>query len=190
MPIPSGFGQVSYIFGGQAAGPQGSMVTLGLDHAFDESPDTLVQELYDAFESTVLGELSSSLDLVEARLRQAGPGGEVVTSYFQTEPGRNGAPASPANVAVPVRKLSAFAGRANRGRWFLPGMPETLVTGSGAIDAIYIDDMNTALVGFMSALAAADFTPVVLHTDSELAPTVILAMFCGNLVYTRGSRLR
>jgi len=190
MPVPSGFGLVQFIFSGSATGPGGCMVTLGVDHAFDETPTTLATELADAFGDNICPPLVDDVSLTETRLRIGTPEGEIVVSVFGDRPGNESGPSLPPNCAWPATKFSAFGGRANRGRWFLPGIAETLVDQSGAISETAIDDMNLGLAGFLVDLAAADFTPVILHSDEELAPTVILAMISGNLIYTRGSRLR
>jgi len=188
--IPVGFGQVSYVFAGGPAGPGGAMVTLGLDVPPDVAPAEMAEDLWDAFSTNIMPGLSSSLLFTEARLRFAVTTGEIVQSFFGETVGGDTSESSPPNVAWPVIKFSAFGGRANRGRWFLPGIPEDIVDPSGAINGDATDALNTQLGAFIADLAAANFVPVVLHSDPELAPTVILAMLSGNKVYTRGSRVR
>jgi hypothetical protein len=194
-PIPSGFGQVSYVFTGEGAGPGGCMVTLGVDHDFLDSLSVLAQELHDAFDDNIMGILSPAVTLEETRLRIATPAGEIVTSVFGGNQGGGTGQNSPPNVSWPVLKYSAFGGRANRGRWFLPGMNGAQVTSSGAITGDAQDAMNDALTAYLVALAADDWTPVILHGEPESGPptpepTVILSMLSGTRVYTRATRLR
>ena len=190
MPVPSGFGLVSYVFAGEGAGPGGAMVTLGVDHAFDESPTDLATELAVAYQANIHPLLSSAVQHVETRLRIGTPEGEVVQSVFSAFDGGGTGQNLPPNCAWPVTKYSAFGGRANRGRWFLPGVNEPQVDSTGTISSGAVEDMSEGLIAFLSDLAAADFTPVIFHSDTELTPTVILAMLSGNKIYTRGTRLR
>lgn len=166
------------------------MITLGVDHAFDEPPDTLATELAEAFIDNVLPGLVQTLALVETRLRIATVTGEIVVTDTTGANGSDTSESLPPNVALPIRKLTAFGGRANAGRWFVPGLAEDLVDPGGAIGSTARDAFTTSVGQYMADLATADFTPVILHSDPELTPTVILAMLCGSKVFTRGSRLR
>ena len=166
------------------------MVTLGVDHDFLDSPSTLAQELYDAFQNGPLPVLSTEVTLASCRLRIGTPDGEVVTEVFGESVGAGSGQNLPPNCAWPVTKFSAFGGRANRGRWFLPGVNADQVDSAGNIVGSASSALSDGLGDFMADLADADFTPVILHSDSELTPTVILAMICGNKIYTRGTRVR
>jgi hypothetical protein len=166
------------------------MVTMGLDFPDLVAPATLVASARAALADNIVPLLSPAVTLTETRLRLAGPEGEAVFSDFTTATGEASGNNLPPNTAWPVVKLSAFGGRANRGRWFLPGANADQVDSAGTITSGPVTDMNSALGDYMGDLATADFVPVILHSDSELTPTVVLAMFSGNKVYTRGSRLR
>jgi len=190
MPIPSGFGLAQFIFEGAGAGPGGCMVTLALDHPFDESPTVLAEEVSEAFAANMIGGLCDEVTHSTTRLRIGTPLGEVVVEVAGGGPGGQSVPCMPPSVALPFVKFSAFGGRANRGRWFLPGVPEEVVDSAGFIDSAARDDYTGNSIAFVAALAVDDFVPVILHSDPELTPTVVLSILCGAKVYTRGSRLR
>lgn len=195
-PIPVGFGQASFVFEGLSAGPGGAMITLGLDHPFDENPTVLAQELFDAYTTNILPAQTQTVDLVEVRLRIASPAGEIVFSYFQVATGGDTSESLTPNTSWPITKFTSLGGRANKGRWFLPGMPSDIVDDAGTIENSAVTAMNLQLGGFLVDLAAADFTPVILHSVPEGGvppppdPTPIVSFACGTKVYTRGSRLR
>lgn len=68
----------------------------------------------------------------------------------------------PCNTAALVRKQSAFAGRAQRGRWYIPGLAEADVGNDGVLIGAYMTAMNTALDNLY-----ADWTvyrPCIIHS--------------------------
>lgn len=190
MPIPVGFGQVSYVFSGDAAGPGGCMVTLGLDVPSGVAPLDLASDYQDAFVQNIMPALSNDVTLTEVRLRISVAEGEVVQSLFGNFPGQDGSEASPPSVAWPVTKFSQFGGRANRGRWFLPGIPEDITEPSGAIQPAAITAFNEQLADYLEQMTSGDTGLVILHQSELAAPTPIVALLSGSLVFTRGSRLR
>lgn len=166
------------------------MSTIGLDVRERENLATLAAELSEAFTVGPLDIMSAEAILEETRVRIATPEGEVV---FTDTAGANGGTSGqslPPSAAWPLTKFSAFGGRANRGRMFLPGISIAAVNSAGAIEPSSSNGMSEAMGGFLSDLADADVVPVILHNDTELTPTVILGILCGSLVYDRGTRLR
>lgn len=190
MPVPPGFTLVSYIFSGPSAGPGGCMTTIGVEHTFTESPTFFAGELFTAFENEIMPGLTSTVTLSECRIRAGTVGGEITASHFGSAEGGEAGSSMPPNIAVPVTKFSALGGRKNRGRMFLPGVAEGHVGADGVLSGAVIEGFNSSLGAFMTELEAIDATPHILHSDPEDAPTEIIALVCGTVIYTRGSRLR
>ena len=70
----------------------------------------------------------------------------------------------PPNVSVLVKKATAFAGRQNRGRLFMPWYVDvTHVDEAGVILAATVTALNTQWAAFLGGLTAASQTPVIAN---------------------------
>lgn len=79
--------------------------------------------------------------------------------------------ASPA-VSLVIAKKTGLAGKSLRGRFYLPGIPETLIDEGGVIDATYLASMQTlvsALLTSVNADAGVDYM-VLLHDEDSPQP--------------------
>jgi len=190
MPIPLGFAQVSYIFSGLAAGPGGCMTTIGVDFPAVADPNVSTEQYHEAFADNIMPALSQDVEHVETRVRFSFPGGEAVFNLFGSTPGSDTSTSLPPNAAWPVLKFTSLGGRANRGRMFLPGVPEDIVGPNGAIESSAVSAFNTQLSAYAAAMEADDNELVLLHSDPLAAPTPLVAMLSGTTVFTRGTRLR
>lgn len=99
-----------------------------------------------------------------------------------------GSPAPP-NCTFLVKKVTGVGGRKNRGRMYLPGVGESDVDGIGGVLAAKVTGLNIAFTSFMTALAALDISPCILHTEA-LPSTGILSFQTENLIATQRRRLR
>lgn len=190
MPIPPGNALLTFVFGGEAAGPGGCVTTMGVSHVVEETPSEFAQEMYDAFGTTILDVLSGFVSLTECRVRMGTAEGEFVTSAFGSSTGAVGGDGEPPNLAWPIVKFTELGGRANKGRMFIPGLPDGAVEPNGAIETVARAGMNDALDAWVVELIAADAFPVLFHPTTEAPPTEIISIVCGNLAYSRGTRLR
>lgn len=85
-----------------------------------------------------------------------------------------------------IRKSTAFGGRKNRGRMFIPDMVETQVDDTGNIDSTGRGKL-TAIANAWFDMTSADAVygdPQILHTDGVTAPTVITAIVTETRVAT------
>ncbi len=105
-------------------------------------------------------------------------------------------PPVPPNTAILVQKRTALGGRRNRGRMYIPGIPEGEISGAGTITAAQLAVYNTAAEGLRTELAALSFVSecVIFHTTLDtapaIAPTVITSMNVSAKCATQRRRLR
>lgn len=104
------------------------------------------------------------------------------------------APASslPNNCAYLVRKLTASGGRRNRGRMFIPGVPEGNVIANGEITSAWRTTVQTALSNFYASIfGLANVDDLVLfHDSAPFTPTVITDLVLQNKIATQRRRMR
>lgn len=98
----------------------------------------------------------------------------------------------PPNNSVLVQKRSAVGGRRNRGRMYLPPFhfAETTVDSVGTIAGATVTALQTKVTALRTDLLADDLIPVILHSVSEVAPTVIASFVVENVIATQRRRLR
>ncbi len=100
------------------------------------------------------------------------------------------------NTAVLLKKNTGLGGRRNRGRMYVPGIPEGKVFGNGQIVGADHATWNTAAGNLRAELAALSFVTecVIFHTTADgvpgIAPTPIVSMTADTQVATQRRRLR
>ena len=108
--------------------------------------------------------------------------------------GASDADVNPLNSAVLIQKISAFAGKRNRGRMYLAGIPHTL-TDVNTVRPATVVTWQAALDAFGTELKLDSVTfnapmqPVILHHDAG-APTEITNFKVSNRLATQRGRLR
>lgn len=108
--------------------------------------------------------------------------------------GGNGPNQLPDNAAVLVQKVTAFAGKRNRGRMYLPGVDAGSVT-INTLGPVALGQYQTALTAFGTELQddeatfEAPMNPVVLH-NSAGAPTEITIFRAVARLVTQRNRMR
>lgn len=108
-------------------------------------------------------------------------------------PGAVNQPALPSNSAVLVKKRSGLAGRTNRGRCFVPGVPEQNVDELGVLLTAFFNTIQTNWSAFRVAVEAhAEFDGLsILHAPLSVeTPTAITAMVIDQRIATQRRRLR
>lgn len=192
MLIPSGYGQVTFKFGGFGMRFPGVM-TLGLDVSAALAPIEEIADDLTTIMSTFIDSnaISSSLEFRGVLLKY-GPtatGPSVETSTVQAGTGSSQASSQ---VAYLIHKNTALGGRAGKGRMYLPGVTESAVNANGSIDSGTLDTLTADIETFGSAIAALGIDPVVLHgEDSPLStPTPITSLTVDSIVATQRRRLR
>lgn len=192
MLIPDGFAQVNFKFTGLGL-PYGAECTLGINHEgvlWDptEVAENIITD-WDEADMNVCMSASVTLSsvLVKFGPNATGPAAEVAAGIVGTQ-------TTPvvANTAYLIHKNTASGGRTGRGRMYLPGIPESVLTGDGIIDASYIEDNNEKLADFEGKLVADELGPALLHAEGSpvTTPTVITSLEFQPKAATQRRRLR
>lgn len=127
-------------------------------------------------------------DQVEVRLNI---GGELhIAAVALSITGGGADPMAPPQVSYLLKKGSGFAGRANRGRIFLPGVEETAVDPGGALTSGAISALQGAANQFLSDLGSLGQEMVILHENPALTPRVVTSLIVDGRVATQRGRLR
>lgn len=188
MIIPPGFGHVVLKFTG-AAVPQGAATTFGIELQGSQFLLPRAEDIQGLFIDTFDQLISSSVSGVSAFIK-AGPtveGPSVETSSL------GGFAASgntaPPNVSYIATKRTGLGGRANRGRMYIPGVPESFAGPDGVLVSPFDVDFEVACTAFLSALAVIDSPMVLLHSASS-DPTPVTGLVGQTTLATQRRRLR
>lgn len=195
MPvIPVGFSQIVFFF--QLAGdPEPMLVTLGAETSgiTPSSGIDMANGFFDAWRDNLTGMHVTTCVLQKVVMYQGAVGGSVpYESNFTPNDGTGGSTALPPNTALLVKKLTGVAGRKNRGRFYVPGTPESIVDNAGNIGSSNEASYNTQLGLFRTqclAILGVDSLRV-LHTDTSDVPTEITQLKVDPRVATQRRRLR
>lgn len=193
MIIPAGYAQANFRFTGVAV-PEGAEITMGLNvGTFGSTPAAAAQECIDAWQTADMDAMqvvtcTLSSVLVKFGPAETGPSAEVGTNT----PGTNPADGLPPNTAYLIQKQTALGGRAGRGRFFIPAIPENNVAETGLLVPTALANLTTRVNNFYAALVASDIEPVVLHgpTSPLVLPTPVTAFVTQAKVATQRRRLR
>jgi hypothetical protein len=192
MLIPSGFGQINWIFASSGA-PLGAEVTCGCETSdFVGTPTEAAEAAFDAWDAGPQSVQQSTIILVGTRVKfgptATGPTGEFAGNL----PGGLGGSGVSAAVSLLVAKTTSFGGRAGRGRMFMPGMTEADVGPNGVVDSAYLGAAQTAFDTLHTALNTANLQPVLLHSETSplSTPTIIDAFVVQGTVATQRRRQR
>lgn len=190
--IPDGFGQINWIFGGDAA-PTGAQVTLAYEvPSGGGGPDDEAEFFFALWRDEVLPAQSSAITL-EGVLVKHGPNATGPSGTFTgTEDGGASELAAPPNVALLVQKRTGFGGRTGRGRMFIPGIPEGQIDSSGNISEGVRADFETRLGELHAGMVVASAPPVLLHGSSGplSLPFPITQLTVAGRTATQRQRLR
>ena len=191
--IPPGFAElwVKTTFTGDA---EPMFYRLGLVLAVGVGGDlTGTNNIVQAWQTAIRPCVSSSVTLNGGYVLWGQDGGDLrIDSTIAVQAGTGGATNLPPNTALLVRKLTGLGGRRNRGRMFIPGVPNTNVTSAGAIGGATLPTYQTAIDAARTAVVAtAEVTAVALfHDSAPFAPTTITTLEAQALVATQRRRLR
>lgn len=105
-------------------------------------------------------------------------------------------PSIPSNTSWLIKKVSGVMGRANTGRWYLPGVPEASVDASGGLDPAIRSAFQGAITDGMIIFNAGG-PMVLLHRNpldpddySTIPPTDVTNLLLDGTVATQRRRLR
>lgn len=192
MPIPVGYAQANFKFGGPAA-PNGAECTLGIDlGSFSDGPGDLATALGGMWAANILPTQVDDISLVSVLVKYGpdatGPSAEVAVGSS----GSNSNPGTTPAVALLVQKTTAAGGRAGRGRMYVPGYNENLFDEAGVISGANLEALQEAWGDFYDALTVGDFGPVLLHGEGSpiSTPTEITGFDVSSVAATQRRRQR
>jgi len=170
--------------------PTGAAITYGVAGPFLISANQIAEYLHDAFDDSVLNQLSDDISLSRTLVKEGpsetGPSGEFADVRQGSISGSNAAPA----FSCLVRKITASGGRKGRGRWFLPGMVEANVAEGGDINVTYLGNLNADLEVFRDFIDTDGGLPMVLLHNDLTTPTVVTALQAQQIGATQRRRQR
>lgn len=203
LVIPSGFAHCSVQIS-NSGDPDPWYVTWGV--AVVEDPDVakIGYRQAHSLEETFGAEMPTSCRITGCNVKLGTGVDTDPITQFVSYPGTvsAGGPKLPQNCALLVDKYTESGGKANRGRFFLPGVVnEAGCSDVGVIDGADVLNFQTlasALLVRLNDLAPSDpqdgdFTPmVILHNaDSpETVPTLVTRLSVQNRISTQRRRLR
>ncbi len=164
MIIPVNYAQANIVLSG-AALPSKAEITLGLNkELYGGTPAAAANEVRTAFQAAAIRALLTAEVSIESVLVKYGPNdtgaaGESSGALAGTGAGTTVSP----NVALLVKKNTGFGGRTGRGRFYIPGIPESHISGSGTILASAVTSWTTALEAFRTTLVSLGLVPTLLH---------------------------
>lgn len=199
--IPAGFGQCTYEL--KATGdPQPWNLVTGFEATNEGTGAAYALTLLDAFVSHVLPQIHDSVVLTGAKLSLGQSGGaDPIVSFFNSgENGDTGGDMLPQNSAVLVSKNTAFGGRKNRGRMFIPLMAESSqVDNVGNIATTKVNFLQSGFTAFLDKLSGPSVIGgiaapmVILHNDTGAStpdPTPVTSLTVKSVIATQRRRLR
>ena len=134
MIIPDGTAQANLLFTGSGV-PTGAQITLGLSvDTFVGTPTDAAAVVIDAWddsniENQLVNQVALTGVLVKFGPNATGPAAQVSANI----PGASTQDGVTPNVSVLVQKNTGLGGRSGRGRFYIPGLPESTVLSSGII---------------------------------------------------------
>jgi hypothetical protein len=196
--IPFGAARFSHRFS-QTGSTQVMVVTGGV---LLEAGQTDVQAVADLLHAamttlwTAIGSSNIQLQETQVSARIVAGGELVVAEKVATVAGANAPPILPSNNTFLVKKRTVEGGRANRGRWYLPGVREGSVDDLGVIAPATVSSISSKCEEYRTTVAASGLTAslCLLHSPRPLnaqpAPTVITQMICDGKIATQRRRIR
>jgi len=190
--IPVDFAQVNMKFTGSAV-PSGAEITFGVFPSTVQTLQQVATNVEAAWNASNMDTVQTDEITLSSIGVKFGPNATGASGEFPfNRPGTNTGAAVPPNTSVLYRKGTGFGGRAGRGRFYVPAMPEVNVDQSGDIIAAAHSSYQNAGTAFLSELSSRNLLMVVLHgAGSPLsAPTTVLSLLPAVRVATQRRRLR
>lgn len=188
MDIPIGYSMVRHYFTSAAVSRE-AMLSYGIVGSGGMTPTEAAEALYEAWDAMANQTQHSSA--VQQRCEvQVGPSpaGPTGIATGASVGGQGGAAMSP-QVAILVKKLTAFGGRSQRGRFYIPFVSEDQVDGAGHLTITAQESANLGIDNWVAALDTLTITPVLLHEGSG-DPTIITDWVLNPIVATQRKRLK
>lgn len=190
MIIPEGYAQVNLVFTG-AALPRGAEITFGVDNGGELAASTIASKAAQAWQNAGMddrqtNQVSMTLVKVKKGPNDTGAYAELGVAI----PGTQAAETVTPNTAALFKKVTDFGGRQGRGRFYLPGYPETGVSGAGVIAGAGVTANQTAATALLTQLSLEGIPMVLLHGAALNTPDPVTSLVAQAQVATQRRRNR
>lgn len=201
LVIPTGFAEASVEIRNEGD-PQPWYITCGIGVGDAEGDwDTVARNVAGAWASNFGDSLHTSSTITGVRLTIGQDGPDNLTVFVSTDYQGNSTEAKlPQNCALLVDKGSAFGGRKNRGRFFIPNvLTESQVSNVGVIDSGVVTSfqeqadalLHDFTVGVIGGTFPQQAVPMfILHNSATPDPTPVNKLSVQNTISTQRRRLR
>lgn len=207
LHIPNGFAHCVFGFTMIETGER-MAVTIGCPVGAYALPDGLANALVTLWSNPgrpfAAASMQNSYTFTGVRVTIGQTGDDLIGEAQASVTGTITSGAMPPQCAVLVTKKSAYGGRRNRGRMYVPPfwMPESNVSAGGVIPGSALPSLQGYMDSVHAAMAANDITPVILHHYPENtgpfgggefvapAPTPITAFVVQPKLATQRRRIR
>lgn len=181
--IPLGFSRVTFEYA--AIATTGSKPCWGF--GVDVSPDEAFLDLMQGFWDDSLKDVTSTDYTLERIVMRNNF--SVAERPYEDGGGREST-FQPPQVAALVKMSSGLVGRANRGRFYWPGvLDDGNIDLQGAIAGGLYTTLSGVVVDLADAILAGDGSPVILHSTED-TPTPVTSMILSGQVVTQRRRNR
>ena len=187
MIIPVGFAQITHFFSG-AQVPEGAAITYGVDVDALLTPTDVAQAAFNAFDTSNFDAIYASTATMNTTRAKFGPVSTGPYADWVANVGGAGSAGGAAQVCTLITKQTDSGGRKNRGRFFLPAVPEANVDVGGTLTSGTITTAQAAADAFLTALDTAGIPMVILHGSVGDAPTPVTSLVVSPYVATQRRR--
>jgi len=191
MPLPPGYVE-SHTFFMLGTNPRPAEVVIG----WRLTDPGMSQEQADALMEYIDGEMklvvATDVNFPGGYVLVGNDGGSLRYDVTRDEDGTYSGSAASPQVAALVKKAGSLGGRSNRGRMFIPGIPEAQVEAGGRLNPTYRTQLQSEiedLIGDLPSAAANVDAMVILHQEGFDLPTVVTNLTTDPVVATQKRRV-
>lgn len=188
MIIPPGYAHVQHFFGGPGL-PNGAAVTYGVSGFLSGGLSGAAVALHLAFADAWENGICNSVHLEETRVKQGPNATGPFYAHQEVIPMAVTGSQLPPNVALLVEKRTELGGRSGRGRFYIPGLPESDVDAAGVIVPANVVGFQAAADAFLAAVEGIATGMFLLHSASS-DPTRVTDLTIDPVAATQRRRLR
>jgi hypothetical protein len=188
MNIPSGFAMVRHFFTASSVGRE-AMFAYGVSLDGALTGPQVANSMHDGISPLVNDACPSTAALIRTEVQYGpNPSGPTFTHIETITGGYTGNIGAP-QVAVLVKKITAFGGRTQRGRFYIPFISEAAIDEGGVLTSAYYTQLDVEVQAILAAYSGADYPWVLLHTSPSASPTAVVSLELETKVATQRRRL-
>lgn len=189
MELPVGFVYAAIrIDGPSPADP--AVVTFGCSDDGTSAPDNLAEAIFHQFADNFDDEVCEDYAFLDCaiKLNRSGP---IRDGYFaDSQAGLETTNPVAPQVCVLIKKTTGFAGRAYRGRMYLPGAPVSDFDFSGTLIGASQSAWQSSADDFFNGMAGLGLDLHLLHNSPLIDPTPITNLVVDGRMATQRRRVR